>query len=132
MTPESPWKYFSYDELKCRCGKCQSDGTEMDNDIMDKLMRIRIACDFRFPVTSAYRCPEHNAEVSNGRVYGAHTLGKAVDIAVRGDKAYEVIKYALMDGFTGIGVAQKGPHRFVHIDTCTFDEIASRPTVWSY
>jgi hypothetical protein len=63
---------------------------------------------------------------------GAHTTGKAADIGVERGEAYEVLKLALEIGFTGIGVAQKGSGRFLHLDICEPEDGMIRPTVWSY
>ena len=48
----------------------------------------------------------------------AHLSGRAVDIAISGDKAHRLVRMALLLGFTGIGVRQRGDHRrrFVHLD----------------
>jgi hypothetical protein len=43
-----------------------------------------------------------------------------------------VLKLALEAGFTGIGVAQKGSGRFMHLDDLLNDEGQPRPTIWSY
>ena len=60
---------------------------------------------------------------------GAHATGKAIDIAVSGERALRVIELALAAGVKRIGVNQKGAHRFIHLDVC--DEKTS-PTIWSY
>jgi hypothetical protein len=52
-----------------------------------------------------------------------------VDIAVSGQDCYELMGLAMKHGFTGIGVAQKGSGRFLHIDTF---KGGPRPNVWSY
>ena len=126
-------KYFTPDELKCKCGKCDSTGEEMDHYFMSAIELIRERCGFPFIVTSAYRCPEYNAQISNG-IYGAHTLGKAMDILVRGRDAFEVLyqAYNLSGRMTGIGIKQKGTHRFIHLDNVTGDEKIPRPMIWSY
>jgi len=40
----------------------------------------------------------------------------------------------MLHGFTGIGVAQRGPHnkRFIHIDNIVNSDTSPRPTIWSY
>ena len=117
-------KYFTEDELKCsHCGY-----NMMKADFMDRVIELRRALDFPFVVTSAYRCPVHNSNVSSTGATGPHTTGRAIDIGVSRERAYELIKLAIMSGFTGIGVNQKGNGRFIHLD----DLINGRPTVWSY
>lgn len=119
MTPN-----FSTDELKCKCG-C---GMLPAKDFMLKVQVLRDQLGFSMPVTSAARCPKHNAAVSATGINGPHTTGRAIDIGVRGEQAVMLIKAALNSGFTGIGVSQKGTSRFIHLD----DLQHGRPTIWSY
>lgn len=129
---QSTWKYFSLDELKCKCGKCGSTGAEMDPKFMVEIEILRDLCNFPFVVTSAYRCPEHNAAVSSSGKNGVHTKGIAIDIAVSGQRTYHLLRLAFeMEKFTGIGINQKGTSRYIHLDTATQPEFP-RPTVWSY
>ncbi len=84
-------------------------------------------------LNSAYRCPDHNRAVSSSKsVNGPHTTGKAVDIRTSRKEAYTVLSLAFLAGFTGIGVAQKGSGRFIHLDMLGSLEGAVRPTIWSY
>ena len=63
---------------------------------------------------------------------GSHASGRAVDIAVRGDKAVKLIKVAFEFGITGIGVQQKGGGRFIHLDDLKLEDGFARPNIWSY
>ena len=63
---------------------------------------------------------------------GAHASGHAIDIAVTGNQAHRLLEAALSMGMTGIGVNQKGPNRFIHLDDLEWDENRPRPWVWSY
>lgn len=83
-------------------------------------------------VSSGYRCPEYNARVSSTGLHGPHTTGLAVDLSVARTDAYAVLRLALELGFTGIGVAQKGNNRFIHLDSLLPATGRPRPTVWSY
>lgn len=131
MTP-SRWPYFSPEELKCHCGECKSTGAEMDNQFMQQLVMIRQKVGFSLIVDSAYRCPVHNNKVSKTGFHGAHTLGKAIDIAVRGAQALAVLKEALLLNITGFGVQQKGEGRIIHLDNCSPADGFPRPDIWSY
>lgn len=123
----SDWKYFTEDELKCsHSGKCL-----MDPSFMLTLEAIRIKCDFPFTITSAYRDPTHPIEAKKAKP-GTHASGRAVDIAVRGDKAIKLIKVAFEFGITGIGVQQKGGSRFIHLDDLKLEDGFARPNIWSY
>lgn len=143
------YAYFTADELACRCG-CGLGEQDMSPSFMRRLIDIRRRLDFPFIVTSAARCADYNDRLYVERGYreGAHrrgphtphTVGQegekchAVDIRVRGDKAYRVLVMARDGGFTGIGVFQRGPHeeRFVHLDDLPAWAAGPRPWVWSY
>lgn len=101
---------------------------------MDKVERLREKLQRPMRVTSAYRCPEYNAAVSSTGGKGPHTTGRAIDLAVSGYVAYEVLEAAFNMGFTGLGVAQKGDHltRFIHLDDLPNAAGQPRPWVWSY
>ena len=121
------YKYFSIDELKCQhCGE-----HNMDESFMVKIEALRQDLDFPFVVTSAYRCKDHIIERKK-KAPGAHSTGHALDIAVSGDHAYRLLREALNVGMTGIGINQKGPNRFIHLDDIEWDKDRPRPWVWSY
>jgi len=125
MSWESP--YFTSEEMKC-----SHTGLEkMDARFMEMLTELRVAYAKPMRVTSAYRDATHPIEAKKDKP-GAHSTGKAADIAVERGEAYEVLKIALEIGFTGIGVAQKGSGRFLHLDICEPEDGMIRPTVWSY
>lgn len=114
-------KYFTEAEFKCKhCGKC-----EMDQTFLDKINKLREEYGQSLVVTSGYRCSEHPIERSKVTT-GMHTTGKAADFAVDGANAQKLLMLALQQGFTGIGVQQKGSGRFIHLDT------RDRPALWSY
>lgn len=122
-------KNFTEAEVACRCG-C---GMTLAQDFLDKVQVLRDAVGFPTPVTSAARCPKHNAKVSSTGATGPHTTGRAIDLAVNRERAYVVLAAALASGlFTGIGVQQKGSGRFVHLDDLPNTAGQPRPTVWSY
>ena len=122
------YEFFSDAELTCKCGCAQQ---KMHDDFMVKVIELRRKCGFPFPVSSAYRCPTHNRKVSSSGLTGAHTTGRAIDIAVQGAQARMLMKVALDMGFTGIGVQQKGGGRFIHLDDLDA-KWGPRPNVWSY
>ncbi len=122
------WPNFTQHEVACRCG-C---GAVPDPVLMTSLQMIRRDVGFAMPVTSGARCPDYNDKVSNTGRAGPHTTGMAVDIALVGAEAYEVLAEATRRGFLGIGLHQKGDHadRFIHIDM--LPESHKRPWVWTY
>ena len=122
--------YFSKHELECKCG---CGVAEMDLEFLKILDQLRDDWGKPIILNSAYRCPDHNAAVSSTKSRtGPHTTGKAADLRVSRKDCYEVMKLAFMLNFTGIGVAQKGSDRFLHLDTLTPMDSGIRPTVWSY
>lgn len=123
MTP-----HFSHAELACKCG-C---GMLPAQDFMDKVEALRVAVGFPMRVTSAARCPAHNARVSGTGRTGPHTTGRAIDLGVSHAQAHAVLSEAVKAGFTGIGVQQKGGGRFIHLDDLPDAPGQPRPTVWSY
>ncbi len=98
---------------------------------MARLERLRQAFGKPMRLSSAYRCPDYNARVSHTGLTGPHTTGRAVDVLISGEEAYRLVQLALEYGFTGIGIAQRGPYerRFIHLDDLEGD---LRPRVWSY
>ena len=115
---------FSEAEFTCsHSGKC-----EMQASFMEKLQALRTAHGKAMTVTSGYRHETHPVEAEKDRP-GIHTMGLAVDIACNGSDAYNIMRLAFELGFTGIGVAQSGRNRFLHLDTYTKPP---RSNVWSY
>lgn len=114
MTP-SRWTYFSVEELTCRCGCGQM---KMEHDFMLNMVALRDMVMFPLPVTSGYRCPAHNHAVSGTGFTGPHTTGRAVDILINRQRAYDVLDVAFRMGFTGIGTKQHGSDsgRIIHLD----------------
>lgn len=127
------YPFFTAKELRCKCGECEG---EMDRLFMEKyLIPLRREAGFPFIVASAYRCPQHNANVSSSGLQGPHTTGRAIDIRIRGSRALSLVSLAVKHGMTGIGVSQKGDHasRFIHLDNLSDSETdGPRPWLWSY
>jgi len=128
----SPWKFFTLNELQCKCGECNSIGVEMNNQFMKIIVLLREKLNLPFIVSSAYRCPQYNNEISESGLNGAHTTGKAIDIVIRGQQALHLIREALLIDIDGLGVNQKGDNRFIHLDMCSVKDGLPRPMVWSY
>lgn len=120
--------HFTPAELACKCG-C---GMQPQPASVERLERLRVRCGFPFKVTSGARCPKHNAEESHTGLTGPHTKGQAFDIAIRGEQALRLVDFAREEGFTGVGVSQKGESRFIHIDDLPNADGQPRPWIWSY
>lgn len=124
-----PWEHFTQAEMACRhCGEYK-----VDPDFMNRLEELREAYGLPMIVTSGYRCPDHNAVVSSTGRTGPHCSGRAVDIAVYGERYHRLLHLALDHGFTGIGSHQRGPHgkRFLHLDDLG-NGLHPRPWGWTY
>jgi len=122
-------KNFSDKELSCsHCGE-----NKMTQKTVDALQGLREAMKKPLKLSSAYRCPEHNSNVSSTGSNGPHTTGQAIDISCSGKLAHEILSFAMIRSNTwkGCGISQKGKHksRFIHLDTIDSD---NRPWIWSY
>jgi len=122
-------KNFSEKELSCsHCGE-----NKMTQETVDALQGLRDAIGKPISLSSSYRCPVHNQNVSSTGPDGPHTTGKAIDISCSGKLAHEILSFAMIRSNTwkGIGISQKGKHksRFIHLDTIEAD---NRPWIWSY
>lgn len=101
----------------------------MDIAFLTNLDALRDKCGFPFIITSGYRSPVYNNEVSTTGFDGPHTTGKAADVSVERNNARIVLREALNMGcFTGIGINQKGDNRFIHLDSVERIQNA----LWSY
>lgn len=122
------WKHFKLEDFACHhCG-----ANLIDQSFVDLLDELREQVGFPLPVNSGYRCSTYNRMVSTTGALGPHTTGCAADLQVDRKNAYRVLQAALKLGFTGIGVAQKGVTRYLHLDTLPDAPIQPRPTIWSY
>jgi uncharacterized protein YcbK (DUF882 family) len=115
---------FTPEEFACS----HTGEVNMDIEFMEKLQQLRNEFGRPMKITSGYRSPTHPIEAAKDKP-GAHTMGKAADIALSGREAYVVVKLAYKYGFTGIGVKQDESGRFVHLDTVGEHP---RPNLWSY
>lgn len=111
--------YFSDSELRCsHCGE-----NKMQPEFLAQLNKLRETWGKLLILTSAYRCPAHNAAV--GGVPGSmHVKGRAVDIAW-GTWAKEAqYSFTLLAStqFNGIGINPQ----FLHVDN------RKKPARWSY
>jgi len=123
------WRHFSLSEFACKGADCCGGLVLMDHGFIDRIDELREAVGFSLRISSGYRCPAHNQRVSSTGPNGPHTTGKAADIDVDRTRSWYVLREAMLMGFTGIGVHQKGSRRFLHLDDL---ETQPRPTTWSY
>jgi zinc D-Ala-D-Ala carboxypeptidase len=119
------WKHFSFSEFTCKCG---CGGNDIDASFVDKLDKLRDKLGFPFIISSGYRCPDYNEQISGTGRTGPHTTGRAADILCDHEHALEILTWAFLDGFRGFGVYQKGGTRFIHLDDC----LRPYKTLWTY
>lgn len=123
---------FSNDELACKC--CGQN--RVNRASLDRLQRVRELWGKPLVLSSAYRCPKHDLHTRMERGQegtGVHALGRAFDILVFGN-LMPLLILLHTQGFTGIGISQKGPYgrRFVHVDDLEDMPGRPRPWVWGY
>lgn len=122
VTDWSPYPNFSKREFDCK----HTGRNRMRADFMAKLQALRSEFGKPMVISSGYRDPSHPVEARKS-LPGTHAHGIACDIRCHGPECFEVLALALKHGFTGIGIAQKGGSRFIHLDIRR-----TVPTVWSY
>ncbi len=128
-----PWPNFTPHEFRSR----GDDGAAIliVPEFMDRLQSLRSFVMVPFVITSGYRTPAYNMAVSSTGEDGPHTTGRAVDIAIHGVDALDLLSKGLeFAPFTGVGIKQHGPRngRFIHLDDLPEATSRPRPWVWSY
>ena len=141
LEPMTSSPYFTDDELRCK----ETGELNMSPMLIRRLHNLREMWGQPMIITSGFRSVNHPAEVkkvSAGKNPGIHTYGCAVDVQCSGADAYKILSLAILNGFSGIGFAQKGNHasRFLHLDIRLVafkegilkDSIYGSPAIWSY
>ncbi len=124
------WTYFKPEEFQCsHCGE-----NHISTHLVDTLDKMRAEAGFPFVITSGYRCPEYNDQISSTGTTGPHTTGLAVDIQCSHKQANKILELAYKYNFKGKGISQKGDinSRFIHLDMLDEAPGRPRPHVWSY
>lgn len=109
----SPAGWKAYPNFRAEEFQCKHTGLDgMQKEFMDKLQAVRTLAGFGFIINSGYRHPTHPIEAAKGHAKGEHTRGLCADIRVAtSSERYNLVKAAIEQGFTRIGVA----HNFVHL-----------------
>jgi hypothetical protein len=147
-TGDYQWKFFTKEEMRCKGsgeygpklsrsevlakGDTPYLAPSMDERFMRRLDMLRERYGMPIFVTSGFRSPRYNAQISRTGASGPHTTGHAVDIRVAGNDALDLIALAVGLGFTGVGVKQHGTGRFLHLDDLPGGPGRPRPWIWSY
>ena len=109
---------FSLHEFECRDG---SNLVKLEEELIDKLQKLRVQVGKPIIVNSGYRTSEYNAKIG-GAPKSQHMEGKAADIRVIGVTPVQVAKLAKQVGFRGVGI----------YDTFTHVDVRLTPTEWDY
>jgi zinc D-Ala-D-Ala carboxypeptidase len=131
MNKPKDYPYFKAAELACKCDYPNCHRHDMSDHFMFDLIAIREKLPFPLLISSGFRCPAHNNDVSTTEASGPHTMGLAVDIRIAGIDARVLVDAAVKHEFWGIGIKQHGARgrRFIHLD------MMPRPggrVIWSY
>lgn len=123
-------RWFTLEELRCKCG-CGAMGFQ--GWLLEELDALRDDLATPLPINSGYRCANHPEELKKPGGGGEHTRG-AVDVRCDGALAYRLVLRAMLRGWTGIGLQQKGPteSRYVHLDRGDPRPKGPRPWIWTY
>jgi hypothetical protein len=113
-------KYFSEDELRCKCGCGQC---HMDTVFLDIMDQIREDVGEPIGVVSGFRCVKHDDEIHGD---GNHPEGKAIDVAAPLSMIrFKIVSSAIKMGIKRIGIGKT----FIHLDV-----VSEHPqnVVWLY
>jgi uncharacterized protein YcbK (DUF882 family) len=102
-------KYFNLSEFACPCCK----RVMLHPLLLKKLVEFRAIIKKPIYITSGYRCAEYNQKVG-GIKSSYHLLGLAADIKIEGVSALDLLEYAEILNFAGIGLYEK--KNFLHLD----------------
>jgi len=101
--------HFKLSEFACPCCK----RVMLHPMLLNKLVEFRAIIKKPLYITSGYRCSEYNQKVG-GIKCSYHLLGLAADIRVEGVSALDLLEYAEILNFAGIGFYEK--KNFLHLD----------------
>ena len=114
-------------EFDCQCKYVDCIGQRIAKTLIDKLDAVRNETRHPLFITSGYRCPKHQNDLTNTPgmetvANSTHCLGHAADIRTSADNADVIIQ----KHFKAIGRAK----RFWHVDLRGQDD--GRERRWSY
>ena len=123
-------KNFTYRELAERhTGLLEPPDVGEFQAAVDALQELRDAYGRPMRLTSAWRSLSHPAEASKPPDALHRHFHGAFDVACHGPAALSLLRLALEQGWTGIGVNARGPfsQRFLHLD-----RVHSHSALWGY
>jgi uncharacterized protein YcbK (DUF882 family) len=118
-------KNFDSSEFKCPC----CGDTRMRQSTMDRLQRVRDKYGKPIAIVSGggFRCASYDDSKS------AHKEGMAADLDVPRGSLFRLIRYAMEEGFTGIGVKNHDGRWQLHLDDAPeIPGVRPREWFWTY
>lgn len=76
-------KYFTFDEFKCKCGKCYSSAY-LDPRLITYLDELRRYFGKPVIITSGIRCKKYNSSLVGSSPVSGHLRGSAADVYIQG------------------------------------------------
>lgn len=105
--------------MECKCTNSECVVQIIDDELMEKLVKLRELCGKSIVVTSGYRCEAHNKKIG-GHPNSSHIKGLAADLVCAGmnikdfnalvEKVFNNIGIA--NSFTHVDVREGGPRRW--------------------
>ena len=106
---EPTWKYFTKEEFKCSCGKCEN---LIQNALIDKLDKARGISGVSYRINSGYRCFSWNSQIGGSKT-SLHMAGRAADIHVADNHS----RYMILKGLFEAGLDRVLIYKdFIHAD----------------
>ena len=111
-------KFFTRDEFACKCkqyGKAYCNGypVEPSQKLVNLAEKVRTHFNAPITVSSGIRCKQHNTN-QGGVANSRHTLGTAMDFAVTGRSAAQVLAY--VKTLSGVAYCYDIDDSYVHMD----------------
>lgn len=129
MSNEKGSKYFTYNEIKCKCGQC--DGGQADPLFLKRIDILRDMFGAPLVSNSCIRCKDWNSAIKGSRESGHLYIPEgrkacAMDIRTTNmtgaEKLHLLQCIVICNFFNGIGIAAT----YIHVDT------KPRKALWTY
>lgn len=106
-------RYFKREEFRCPCSRCGGFPVEPEEKLVRLAEQVREHFGAPVTVSSGVRCPAHNDELTGSAKNSYHVKGKAMDFAVKGKSAAQVMAYVRT---LPVHYAYAIDERYVHMD----------------
>lgn len=120
-------RHFNYDTDKMLACSC-CGGKGMEDSFLSIMDDIREEVNTPLAVTSGYRCPVHNNNVSSTGYAGPHTTGRAIDIKCTDS----TLRRALVKAGLDRGMRVTPAKTFIHFDDLNNHPAFDKDVMWWY